>query len=389
MLRWVFTLLLICSSALAQGVLPLNGGQITGAAPSQTLLPASNATAIYGTLVRVNLGQIDGQRFEVDRCTSGLFDYSTSHANFVVQNCDSETLTSGQEVPGAVFAFTVTGSGPVTAGTYTSDAFWWGLLATMTKSGDGSGQAVTAIGSLGAVGPGGYNELGLFQGTNTNTGSTSGTLSALEVILSDSPDSGTTLPGPTQLHEVNCRIEKYNTSRTRTSTCLFASSEGSVAPDSILLVNGSPTAPNTWQAGIDFSGASFFTGAAAIFPNNSNLSWLNSSNSEVPILGVSNINVTYLRAATSTGEIQLQNSNGTAILTGGANGVTFSTGVTFGGTAQLPQTTVASLPACGSSLQGALYGVTDATASTYNGTVTGGGNIAIPVYCNGTSWTAH
>jgi hypothetical protein len=59
------------------------------------------------------------------------------------------------------------------------------------------------------------------------------------------------------------------------------------------------------------------------------------------------------------------------------------------GTLSLPTTTVASLPPCGSAQRGLLYSVSDARSPAYNAIVTGGGSVAIPVYCNGTSWTAH
>jgi hypothetical protein len=51
--------------------------------------------------------------------------------------------------------------------------------------------------------------------------------------------------------------------------------------------------------------------------------------------------------------------------------------------------TVATLPACNSSFEGQLEGVTDAASPAYLATVTGGGSVHVPVYCNGTSWVAH
>ncbi len=55
----------------------------------------------------------------------------------------------------------------------------------------------------------------------------------------------------------------------------------------------------------------------------------------------------------------------------------------------LTPTTVSLLPTCNAAAQGILMAVTDATAPTYNGSLTGGGSVKIPVYCNGTAWTAH
>lgn len=62
--------------------------------------------------------------------------------------------------------------------------------------------------------------------------------------------------------------------------------------------------------------------------------------------------------------------------------------ITSGG-AQLPVTTVAGLPVCNSAAAGTMAAVSDATAPTYNGALTGGGTVGVPVYCNGTSWTSH
>lgn len=59
------------------------------------------------------------------------------------------------------------------------------------------------------------------------------------------------------------------------------------------------------------------------------------------------------------------------------------------GTLSLPTTTVASLPHCGAAQKGLLFSVSDAVAPTYNAPLTGGGSIAIPVFCNGSLWTAH
>ena len=56
---------------------------------------------------------------------------------------------------------------------------------------------------------------------------------------------------------------------------------------------------------------------------------------------------------------------------------------------QLQNYTVATLPTCSATYKGGLAYVTDALAPTYNGTLTGGGAVVIPVFCNGTSWTSH
>lgn len=51
--------------------------------------------------------------------------------------------------------------------------------------------------------------------------------------------------------------------------------------------------------------------------------------------------------------------------------------------------TVGTLPICDAGTEGRYNTISDATAPTYNATLTGGGSIHIPVYCNGTAWTAH
>jgi hypothetical protein len=51
--------------------------------------------------------------------------------------------------------------------------------------------------------------------------------------------------------------------------------------------------------------------------------------------------------------------------------------------------TVATLPTCNTTYQDAIAAVSDATSPTYNGSLTGGGTVRVPVYCNGTAWTSH
>ena len=52
--------------------------------------------------------------------------------------------------------------------------------------------------------------------------------------------------------------------------------------------------------------------------------------------------------------------------------------------------TVSTLPTCNSTTNKyAMAVVTDATSPTYNGALTGGGAVVVPVFCNGTAWTSH
>ncbi|WP_158684276.1 hypothetical protein [Methylobacterium sp. 285MFTsu5.1] len=63
--------------------------------------------------------------------------------------------------------------------------------------------------------------------------------------------------------------------------------------------------------------------------------------------------------------------------------------VALEGPARLRVYTVAGLPTCNSALQDTLSAVSDATAPTYRGALTGGGTVRLPVYCDGFAWTAH
>ena len=64
---------------------------------------------------------------------------------------------------------------------------------------------------------------------------------------------------------------------------------------------------------------------------------------------------------------------------------------TFAKPPVLPAYTVATLPATAANgmVQGAHAIVTDATAPTYLGALTGGGAVVCPVLYNGTAWVSH
>lgn len=51
--------------------------------------------------------------------------------------------------------------------------------------------------------------------------------------------------------------------------------------------------------------------------------------------------------------------------------------------------TVATLTACTAANKAGWDTVSDATTPTYNGALTGGGAVVVPVFCNGTAWTSH
>jgi hypothetical protein len=215
----------------------------------------------------VHLAPNTAQRVEIQKRAIPL-DYSGTDAGFVLQQTDTGNLATNTIVPQAVFDMASTGNGVVFPSTHISTSVWMGALGTMTKSGDGSGSVFTAIGITDATaapsGSTGYNEAGGFQGTMVNRASVNSTLSGVEIQLTDSPDLGFTKPGPTQLSFANCRLQKWNTDRTRWSTCLHASSEGSVAPDSIIQTDATSS---TFVRGIDLSKATFTGGAAFLIGN--------------------------------------------------------------------------------------------------------------------------
>ena len=75
----------------------------------------------------------------------------------------------------------------------------------------------------------------------------------------------------------------------------------------------------------------------------------------------------------------------TIALTGTSPRTTFSQGITNGGTMRLMGYTVATLP---SGVVGDTAYVTDATAPTYLGALTGGGAVTCPVFYNGSAWVS-
>ena len=72
-----------------------------------------------------------------------------------------------------------------------------------------------------------------------------------------------------------------------------------------------------------------------------------------------------------------------------ASSVNLTGGTISGTNIRIPIATVATLPACATGNKGLMYAVSDATAPTYNGALTGGGTVTVPVFCDGTTWTSH
>lgn len=60
-----------------------------------------------------------------------------------------------------------------------------------------------------------------------------------------------------------------------------------------------------------------------------------------------------------------------------------------GGAAVLHLEIVSSLPTCNSGTEGWMFGVTDATSTTFNATLAGSGSNHVIAYCNSANWTVH
>ena len=232
--------------------------------------------------------------------------YSDTRAAYVLQQRDTLNGGTNALIPGAVFQFNSTGNGTVTAASELSQTIWQGLFSFQKKTGDGSAHTFTSIGELGAYGPGGYNELGLFQGQGTNTGSLLGTISGVEMLIGDSPNGGVS-SFPTKMQAVVGRIAKYNTTA-RPSYNFYASSEGTQAPNGILGINTGGL--KSWARGFDFNGAVFTSGQFGLAPNNTSLAWMDTVGVAKPVLGVSNVNTTFLRAASDAAFLDLQTQTG-------------------------------------------------------------------------------
>jgi len=236
---------------------------------------------------------------------ASALDYSTSRAGLVFQHRDTASGATNELIPSAVFQFNATGNGTVNAGIELSQTIWSGQFNYMKKTGDGSAHTFTAIGELGAYGPGAYNELGMFQGEATNTGSALGTMSGVEMLLKDSPDSGASTYS-TKMQAVVGRIAKYNPT-SRKSHNFYASCEGTQAIDAIL--GGNPGGLASWLRGFDFQGLTFTTGQFGLAPNNTFLAWLRSGGAAAPVIGVNNADDVFIAATNASGRVDISTSS--------------------------------------------------------------------------------
>lgn len=236
---------------------------------------------------------------------SAPLDYSNSRAKLIYQRRDTDNGATNELIPGAVLQFKASGNGTVNSGTELSQTIWQGQFNYMNKTGDGSAHTYTAIGELGITGPGGYNELGLFQGEGTNLGSALGTMSGVEMLLKDSPNGGTTTYS-TKMQAVVGRLAKYNPT-IRKSFNFYASSEGSLPPNAILGANEQGLA--SWQRGFDFTDLNFTTGQFGLAPNNTFLAWQKANDVAAPVIGVNNSDDVFIAATSTTNRVNITDSS--------------------------------------------------------------------------------
>ncbi|RVD31417.1 hypothetical protein [Mesorhizobium sp. M4B.F.Ca.ET.017.02.2.1] len=228
--------------------------------------------------------------------------YQGTRASLVVQHRDIAAGGTNELIPGVVFSFNSTGDGVVTAASDLSLSIWEGVVSAHKKTGDGSAQAFTVIGELGAYGAGQYNEFGGICGTITNTGSNHGTISGVEFLIRDG-DSSTHFD--TALHAIIGRVARYHNGA-RDASNFFASSEGTVGPAAIL--SASPGGLHTWARGIDLKDAIFTLGQAVLLPNNTSIAWMNAAASPIPVMFLSSADEVWLQAAAATGGVSVGNS---------------------------------------------------------------------------------
>lgn len=196
-------------------------------------------------------------------------------------------------------------------------------------------------------------------------------------------------------------LDPYNMFTTGTTPALWLSSgrpdvtSGAANASAALGIINNNTA---FENGIVFHSSALNTttgeGNAIVLPQKDAVVWFGSAGNKVAAIR-SDATTGSLRMIFANGLMVLQDLSGntkfTFTTTGGFTTSSSIQGSTVYGTngIVLPVTTVAGLPGCGAGTRGYLYAVTDASSPTYNGSVTGGGSTTIPVFCNGTSWTAH
>lgn len=146
-------------------------------------------------------------------------------------------------------------------------------------------------------------------------------------------------------------------------------------PTALSLTCGVAACPKTYVAAASLPG-----GAVTWHPINANGNFLDSAGAAVVPTSFTTASETYTAGTT----LNIGTGSATAINIGNSGSTTAISGLM-----KLSRYTVATLPTCNSTSRDALAVVSDATSPTYNGALTGSGTSEIPVFCNGSSWTAH
>lgn len=293
--------------------------QFATLADGLTAAETDDIGAVSAALTRVKYQRnrnAQGPAFQVIRADSPT-DYDTSQAVAVFQHefdNDGADVPNGTKKDNDLFIVTDTAQG-ITASSSSSGVITGrGRRVFYHKENDGSGQAFTASGELDAngvdnsvVGANGYNELGAFQATLTNIGSSNGYMSGGEVHLRDSPDDGVN-DYATRMTGFASGIKKYNASALPTYNfhALNEGGAGSLDLDTILRAE---TAGNgAWKRGIDLydDGTwNFSTGVAIQMKETNKIRWTDGTNhSEV----YANAN-SHIILAPGTAAAQVYNDN--------------------------------------------------------------------------------
>lgn len=234
--------------------------------------------------------------------------YQGTEALLVTQKRHTTDLGAQVAVPSVVFQQIIDADGVVTAASDISETIWSGVFSATTKTGDGSAHTYTGTGELHEVGPGGYNELGLFQGEATNISSTRGSISGLEVLIKDGTSGVSNFD--TRMYGAASRLNRRNAG-IRRSDNFVAASEGTQPVNSAFTINQvAGASPGGYQRYIDFSLAPApITGQAILLPNNTSLAWQDSGGTGRPTVFLSGTNEVYIAAATTTGRVSFGNSD--------------------------------------------------------------------------------
>jgi len=115
----------------------------------------------------------------------------------------------------------------------------------------------------------------------------------------------------------------------------------------------------------------------------------NTSDLDKPVSTATQTALNLKADAASLGTMSAQDATAVAITGGAMNGTPVGGTTPAAGsftTVKTASVTVGALPAAGTVGAGARYFVTDATATTFNSIVGGGGANGVPVFCDGASW---